>query len=73
MMANYIRFDDCGKEWAGQPIVDIRNQRTGDDLGELTWYAPWGQWIARFRDRAVWSADCLRDVAAELTRRNEGG
>jgi hypothetical protein len=54
--------DDTGEMYAGRPMYDIVNNRSGDFLGQILWYPAWRKWVARFYDNAVWSTDCLENV-----------
>jgi hypothetical protein len=53
----FIHFAQSGPEW-----FCCRNNKTGVELGTVTWYKPWGQWVFEASGTAVFSADCLADV-----------
>ncbi len=40
------------------------NNRSREPLGGVEWYKPWKQYIFNASETAVFSADCLRDIAA---------
>jgi hypothetical protein len=45
--------------------------RNGTTLGECNWYAPWKQYVFEAEPAAIFSSDCLSDLArfiAEQTR-----
>lgn len=46
----------------------IKNAKHRDVLGVLEWYAPWRRYVLAANDGAVWSPDCLRDVAGLCER-----
>jgi len=46
-----------------KPVYVCRNNRSGGALAQLGWYAPWKQYVAEFNKTAVFSADCLKDIA----------
>lgn len=61
-MAKYIEFvDSHGTDGHGSwYILNIKSRAW---LGEITWYKAWKRFVAELNQDAVWSADCLRDVA----------
>jgi len=38
------------------------NRKSGEELGEVKWYAPWRQWVYSPTVQAVYSRDCLADI-----------
>ena len=57
-------LDEC----AGRPIWYIFNRRTSQAIGSISWYSPWGQYVAGFAEATVWSTDCLRDVQDAIAK-----
>ena len=50
----------------------IKNKKTEDMLGTVTYYKPWKQWVfCAFDDLCIFSAGCLQDIfnfIAELNK-----
>ena len=61
-MAKFIEFKDSGEWHEKKPMYDILNKKLGDVMGMVFWYPPWRQFVCRFKDDCIWSADCLKDV-----------
>jgi len=66
----FIRFDVRDDKLGGKPVYAIVNKKSGGELGQAFYYAPWKQWTARFDEDAVWSHDCLADVREFLSSKN---
>jgi len=50
----------------------VRDRHRGD-LCAIEWYPRWRRWVVQeVEPGAVFSADCLRDLAAALERLNDG-
>ena len=60
----YIKFD-CLEEKAKTQVWCCSNKRSNFLLGLVMWYAAWRQYIfiPNTRIEAVFSADCLNDIA----------
>lgn len=46
------------------------NRKSGDALGGVEWYAPWRQYVFSADEMALFSHDCLADVADFLKQLN---
>jgi len=46
--------------------------RDGAELGYIEWYPRWGQYVLQPEDTAVFSADCLRDLALFIAKCKNG-
>jgi len=44
------------------PFWMIRNNKTGHQLGRVSYYRTWNQWVVQFEPDAVFAADCLEDI-----------
>jgi len=44
-------------------VYEVRAASDGALLGTISWYAPWRQFAFAPQPNAVWSRDCLTDVA----------
>ncbi len=56
-------------------VWQVRNRKTGDNLGYIIWYAPWRQYILSPGGDTLWSASCLIESAdfirAQMEARND--
>ena len=48
--------------FGGKPVYRIFNNKTNLQLGILSWYKPWRQYVFSSRDDCVFNDSCLRDV-----------
>ncbi len=71
-MAKFIRFDKTDEFFNGRELFRIVNKRSGNPIGQIFFYKPWGIWCARFSEDSVWSEDCLDDVRAFIKERQSG-
>ncbi len=62
----HIKKGDLDNLYGGKPRYYIYNNRSGDMLATLYWYAPWRQWCVQFDLNTIWSASCLADVNAAI-------
>lgn len=67
-----VRIDTAIGPYNGHPVYSIDNNRSGQSLGNVLYYAPWKRWVARFDDDSVWSDDCLADVRDFIGRLARG-
>lgn len=51
----------------------VHNNRSHDMLANIEWYAPWRQWVAQFSYNAIFSHDCLSDLAGYMRDLNKAG
>ena len=51
----------------------IFNNKTNDALGEIKFDKRWKKWIVTFFLDAIFTAECLRDIAAFMQSLEEGG
>lgn len=58
----FIEFKPWGDKW-----VCLNIKATGA-LGTVEFYQPWQKWVFSAHSTAVFSADCLRDIASFLTQ-----
>jgi hypothetical protein len=56
-----IRQED-GEVFDGYPVYRIFNNRAGAQLGIISWYKPWKQWVLSSQPECVFNDSCLRDV-----------
>jgi len=43
-------------------VWSCRNNRSGEELGEVKWYGPWRQYCFHPHDFTVFNVGCLKDV-----------
>lgn len=46
----------------GHPVYRIFNNKSGDQLGTLSFYKPWKQYVMSAREYCVFNNSCLRDL-----------
>lgn len=56
-----VRIEDK-EEFAGKPVYRIFNNKTGDQLGIISWYTQWRQWVFSSQPNCAFNNSCLRDV-----------
>jgi len=49
---------------------EIRNNKTGSVIGEISWYATWRQYCTMPKGGTVFNNQCLRDIAGFLDKLN---
>src|SRR5262245_28668790 len=67
-MSKYLTFVDCGPVPSGKTRVWRVQPKSNPDprfaVGEIRWYPNWRQYTFFPARHAVFSPDCLRDIAA---------
>lgn len=59
----YITIKQTNQEiFEGYPVYRIYNNKKGDQLGILSWYKPWKQYVFSSREKCVFNKSCLLDV-----------
>jgi len=61
----YFEKEDTG---GGRERWYCLNNRSGNQLGEVCWYAGWKRWVFQPETAAEFSADCLTDIADFMGR-----
>jgi len=51
-----------GEMFDGKPVYRIYNNNTKTELGRISYYAPWKQFVFSMAPRAVFNDRCLRHV-----------
>lgn len=64
-MAKFIEFQEVRA--VPRSLWLVQNKR-GQILARIEWYAPWARYVAVFREEAVWSSDCLEDMRAFMVK-----
>ena len=59
----YIIIQQDGAEtFNGKPVYRIYNNRSKDQLGILSWYKPWKEYVFSSKEECVFNNSCLKDV-----------
>lgn len=53
---------DGGELFEGKPVYRIYNNRTKAQLGIISWYKPWKEYVFSSQPDCVFNNSCLRDV-----------
>ncbi len=53
---------ESGEMFEGHPVYRILNNKSGAQLGVISWYKPWTQYVFSSREECVFNNSCLRDV-----------
>lgn len=59
--------------FGGKPVYQILNNRSGDQLGALSYYPPWRQYVFSSSLSSVFNNSCLRDVLDFMEREIPNG
>jgi len=73
MMATEYRYLIFVKIESGRKTTkwSCRNKRSGKELGRIEWYSGWRQYCYFPTVQAVYSAGCLKDIAAFMDQLKE--
>jgi len=59
----YIHIQQNGNEtFNGKPVYRIYNNRTKSQLGIISYYKPWKEYVFSSQPECVFNDSCLRDV-----------
>lgn len=65
----FIVIEQRGSEvFSGRPVYRIFNRRSGAQLGILSYYSPWKEYVFSSREDCVFNRSCLLDVLNFLDR-----
>jgi hypothetical protein len=53
---------DCNEVFNNKPVYRIYANRGGSQLGIISWYKPWKEYVFSSRDECVFNNGCLKDV-----------
>jgi len=45
------------------PVYYVRNSKSSDLIGNITWSVPWRQFVFAAESRCIFSRGCLHDIA----------
>lgn len=63
MKYKYLTIDQVnGELFLGKPVYRIFNNRNWDQLGIISYYKPWKQYVFSSIKECVFNNSCLRDV-----------
>ncbi len=60
----FIRFVPVERSVESSAYWTVQNKKHGDDLGVVEWYSVWRQYTFSAEPGAIFSHDCLNDIAA---------
>jgi len=59
----YITIRQVGDEqFEGKPVHRIFNNKMKDQIGIISYYKPWKQFVFSSQPECVFNTDCLKDV-----------
>jgi hypothetical protein len=59
----FIRIQQSDNEmFEGHPVFRIYNRKSGAQLGIISWYKPWKEYVFSSQPECVFNNSCLRDV-----------
>ena len=59
----FVTIKNEGDElFGGKLVYRIRNNRSKDQLGLISYYKPWKEYVFSSREECVFNNSCLRDV-----------
>lgn len=59
----YITIKQVDAEvFEGRPVYRIFNNRSNGQLGIISWYKPWKEYVFSSQPECVFNNSCLRDV-----------
>jgi len=59
----FITIQQVGSEiFEGRPVYRIFNNRSNDQIGILSFYKPWKQYVFSSQPECVFNNSCLKDV-----------
>lgn len=53
---------DSGEVFAKKPVYRIFNNRSNSQLGIISYYSPWKEYVFSSQPECVFNNSCLRDV-----------
>lgn len=67
----YITIKQEGLEkFEGHPVYRVFNNKSGEQLGILSWYKPWKQYVFSSHEGCVFNHSCLSDILGFLKSLN---
>ena len=55
-----------------RPVYRITNNKSGEQLGIISWFIPWKQYVFSSREDCVFNESCLKDVLDFLEKLRVG-
>jgi hypothetical protein len=59
----YLRFELRETPGRSTEVWDVLSRRSGAVLGQIRWYGAWRQYVLHPDPTAIFSGDCLHDIA----------
>jgi len=58
----YIAMLYVDEKFEGKPVYRIINNKSKNQIGILSWYKPWKQYVFSSQPNCVFNISCLKDV-----------
>ena len=63
MKYKYINIKQVNDEvFENMPVYRIFNNKSGDQIGIISWYKPWKEYVFSSKEGCVFNNTCLADV-----------
>ena len=73
MRYRYITIEQRnGEIFEGKPVYRIFNNKSGDQIGMISFYKAWNQYVHSSSEGCVFNESCLRDVIDFIKKVNSG-
>ena len=59
---NFMHIKHAGEMFEGHPVYRIYNNKNKAQLGIISWYRPWKEYVFSSIPECVFNNSCLRDV-----------
>ncbi len=56
-----------------RPVYTIFNKKSGEEIGHLTWYAAWRQYVFSSWEGIVFNNGCLKDILDFMDNHTQKG
>jgi hypothetical protein len=68
----YIRIADSGDVFDNHPVYGIYHKKSKDQIGLLSYYSSWKQYVFSSHPDCVFNNSCLRDVLDFMENETKG-
>lgn len=63
MKYKYINIKQVNEEiFENRPVYRIFNNKSGDQLGIISWYKPWKDYVFSTKEGCVFDKGCMADI-----------
>jgi hypothetical protein len=67
----YIHFEQAKSSLVDKPVFYCRNNKSNSILAGCLYDNKWKQYVVKFNQNAIFSSDCLKDIADFLKQLNK--